>query len=188
VEEILRDSCGRLARSIELLSRVIQPPAPATLGPIAAQEAIGFIADLHRAGRFRTSLELVIQPSLPAAAGIAAHLEHALLNLLLNATAALQSRDRGNIRIAAAQEGDHVAIAVEDDGPGLAPEVAALLFERPAPARADDPLAGLGLLVAREVMRLSGGTLSYAPSNAPGTRFVIRLPVWRREALPRSAP
>jgi signal transduction histidine kinase len=188
VEAILRDSCRRLARSIEMLARVIRPSQPVGIGPVAVQEAIGFIADLHRAGRFRAGLELTIQPSLPAAAGIEAHLEHALLNLLLNATAAVQSRDHGIIRIAAAQEDDHIAVAVEDNGTGLAPQVAAGLFEQPAPARMNDPLAGFGLLVAREVMRLSGGTLTYEPSDAPGTRFVITLPVWCREPLPRSTP
>jgi signal transduction histidine kinase len=188
VEQILRDACGRLSRSIELLARVIQPSAPANIGPIAVQEAIDFIADLHRAGRFRAGVELTIQASLPAAAGIQEHLEHALLNLLLNATTVLQSREHGVIRIAAGRHRDHIAIAVEDDGPGLAPELAARLFEHPAPGQPNYPLAGIGLVVAREVMRLSGGTLTYASSDAPGARFVITVPIWRREALSHSPP
>ncbi|HEY7480799.1 MAG TPA: HAMP domain-containing sensor histidine kinase [Gemmatimonadales bacterium] len=187
VEEILRDSCRRLAHAIELLARVMQPAAPADIGPIAVQEAIGFIADLHRAARFRAALELSIQPSLPAAAGIGRHLEHALLNLLLNAMAALRSRDDGIIRMAAAQERGHLAITVADDGPGLPPAAAERLFQRLRP-RETDPLSGIGLLVAREVMRLSGGSLDHAPDTGPGARFVITLPIWRREALPRSAP
>jgi signal transduction histidine kinase len=186
VEEILRDSCGRLARSIELLARVMQPAAPADIGPIAVQESIGFIADLHRAARVQSALELSYQPSLPAAAGIGCHLEHALLNLLRNATAALRSRDHGVIRIAAGQERDQLAITVADNGPGLPPEVAARLFDLPR-APKTDPLSGTGLLVAREVMRLSGGTLAHAPGTGPGARFVITLPIWRREPLPGSA-
>jgi signal transduction histidine kinase len=186
VEEILRESCGRLAQSIELLARVMQPSPPTNVGPISVQEPIDFIAALHRAGPVRARLELSIQPSLPAAAGVERHLEHALLNLLLNASAALESRDDGVIRIAAGQDGDRIAILVADDGPGLPPDVAGRLFERPAQARRTDPLSGVGLLVAREVMRLSGGTLAYVPDTAPGARFVITLPIWRREALPHS--
>jgi signal transduction histidine kinase len=77
---------------------------------------------------------------------------------------------------------------VADDGPGLEPDVAAGLFERPAEAGETEPLSGTGLLVAREIMRLSGGTLDYAPDTALGARFVLSLPIWRREALPHSAP
>jgi hypothetical protein len=51
---------------------------------------------------------------------------------------------------------------------------------------APDALAEDPLLVASEVLRLSGGTLAYAGAGAyaldfeAGARFVITLPQWRR--------
>jgi C4-dicarboxylate-specific signal transduction histidine kinase len=166
VEAILRESCSRLGRSLDLLSRVLHTPAPAELGPISVREPIYFINDLHHAGRIRARLEVAIDPSLPAAAGIERHLEHALLNLVLNATDALESQEDGIIRITARNDGDRVEIVVADNGPGTAPAA----------------LAADGLLVAGEVLRLSGGTLAYAPGPEPGDRFVITLPQWRRPA------
>jgi len=169
VESILRQSCRHLGRSLDLLSRVLHPSAPAELGPISVREPIQFISDLHHAGRTRARLEVAIDPAVQAAAGIQQHLEHALLNLVLNATDALQSQEGGIIRMTARNVGDQIEIVVADNGPGRAP----------------DALAEDGLLVASEVLRLSGGTLAYAPDSGPGARFVISLPQWRRAAARR---
>ena len=169
VEAILRESCGHLGRLLDLLSRVLHPSPPAELGPISVREPIHFVNDLHHAGRNRARLEIAVDPAVQAATGIERHLEHALLNLVLNATHALQFQEGAIIRITARNEGDQVEIVVADNGPGMAP---------------DAPTTGAGLLVAGEVVRLSGGTLAYAPGPEPGARFVITLPQWRRTAPP----
>ena len=169
VESILRESCSHLGRSLDLLSRVLHPSPPAELGPISIREPLQFIGDLHHAGRNRARLEVAIDRSVQAAAGIQRHLEHALLNLVLNATDALQSQQGGIIRMTARNDDDQVEIVVADNGPGMAP----------------DALAGDALLVAGEVLRLSGGTLAYAPRSEPGARFVVTLPQWRRSAAQR---
>jgi len=169
VEAILRESSSHLGRSLDLLSRVLHPPPPAELGPISVRESIQFIADLHHAGRTSAKLEVAFDPSVQAAVGIERHLQHALLNLVLTATGALHSRDGGIIRITARNDGSQVEIVVADNGPGMAP----------------DALAGDALRVATEVLRLSGGSLAYAPAPESGARFVITLPQWRREAAPQ---
>jgi C4-dicarboxylate-specific signal transduction histidine kinase len=179
IEEILRESCGHLARSLDLHSRVIHPSSPADTGPISVREPLAFVAELHHAGRNRCRLELSAEPSLPAAAGIERHLEHALLNLVLNATDALEGREDGVIRIVARHDVDRIEIVVSDNGLGLAATDAGRLFESPFTTKAASHL-GSGLLVAREVLRLSGATLDYLPADGPGARFVITLPPWRQ--------
>jgi signal transduction histidine kinase len=169
VESILRESCRHLGRSLDLLSRVLHPTAPAELGPISVREPLRFISELHHAGRTRARLEVTVDPSVQAAAGIQRHLEHALLNLVLDATDALQSQEGGMIRMTARNDDDQVEIVVADNRPVMAP----------------DALAGDGLLVASEVLRLSGGTLAHAARSEPGARFVISLPQWRRAAAQR---
>jgi signal transduction histidine kinase len=171
LESILRESCGHLGRSLDLLSRVLHPFAPSELGPISVREPLQFISDLHRAGRTRARLEIAVDPSVQAAAGIPQHLEHALLNLVLHATDALQSQEGGIIRMTARNVGDQIEIVVAHNGPGTAP----------------DAFTGDGLLVASEVLRLSGGTLAHAPGTEPGARFVISLPRWRRAAAQRES-
>ncbi len=181
VEEILRDACGHLARSLDLLSRVVHPPPPAGLGPISVREPIAFIADLHRSGRTHVLLELEIDQALPAATGIGHHLEHALLNLLLHATDCLRQQDAGTVRIAARAQDDGLCITVGWNGPPVPPGLAAELFEMPATTQAEHPLA-VGLPVAHEVIRRSGGTLAYSADAGPS--FVVTLPRWIREHAP----
>jgi C4-dicarboxylate-specific signal transduction histidine kinase len=182
VEPILRESCSHLGRSLDLLSKVLHPSAPAELGPISVREPLHFIKELHHAGRARARLEVAVDPTVQAAAGIERHLEHALLNLVLNATDALQSQEGGLIRITARNEGDQVEIVVADNGPGVPPELAASLFGSAVISEAGTRHAGVGLLVASEVLRLSGGSLAYAPRPEPGARFIITLPQWQRAA------
>ncbi len=188
LEEILRESCGHLGRSLDLLSRVLSPQLPAAPGPISIREAVQFIGDLHHAGRVPTRLELAVDPTVQAATGIVRHLEHALLNLLLNAMEALQSRQGGLIRIAARSDGDTVEIVVTDNGPGVAPDLADRLFTSPLTTKPGPQLAGLGLLVASEVLRPTGGTVAYAPNSGPGARFVITLPRWTRPGTQADFP
>jgi two-component system C4-dicarboxylate transport sensor histidine kinase DctB len=183
LENILRESCSHIGRALELLTRVLNPPLPAAPGPISVREPLEFVGALHRAGRGPARLELVIDPAVQAAAGVERPLEHALLNLVLNSMEALRSRQDGLITITARSDGDTVVIAVADNGPGLPPEVAHRLFTTPLTTKPGQPLVGLGLLAANEVLRLSGGTLAYSPDSEPGARFVITLPRWVRPTV-----
>jgi C4-dicarboxylate-specific signal transduction histidine kinase len=184
LEEILRESCSHIGRSLDLLTRVLSPPAPGAPGPISVWEPLQFVGDLHHAGRAPARLELAIDPTVQAAAGIERHLEHAVLNLVLNATEALSSQQGGLISITARSNGDTVEIAVADNGPGVASDLTDRLFKSPLTTKLGAHLAGLGLLAASEVLRLSGGTLAYAPDSRPGARFVITLPQWVRAKAP----
>jgi C4-dicarboxylate-specific signal transduction histidine kinase len=181
LEGILREACANLARSLELLARVVHhPPSAGELGPISVGEPIAFIADLQRAGRTHARVELDVDPALPPAVGVVRHLEHALLNLVLYATEALRSRDAAVIRIKARREDDRVQIVLGWGAPPVPPEMEARLFELPAEVSPlEQPLA-IGLPIAREVVQLSGGTLTYSPDDGPGPCFLLSLPLWRR--------
>jgi two-component system sensor histidine kinase MtrB len=76
------------------------------------------------------------------------------------------------VEVVLAVVGDAVELAVTDDGPGVAPEQRAELFERRAPTARG---AGAGLYVARHVARAHGGDLVLADAGT-GARFLLRLP------------
>ena len=69
-----------------------------------------------------------------------------------------------------------VTLAVEDDGPGIAPELVDHLFERFV--RTDEPRggAGLGLSIARGIIGAHGGSLRAENRTQGGARFVVVLP------------
>jgi signal transduction histidine kinase len=68
---------------------------------------------------------------------------------------------------------DSLRFEVEDNGPGVAPELHASLFEPFVTGRADG--TGLGLAIAREMAEAHGGTLEWVCST-PGALFVLTLP------------
>jgi signal transduction histidine kinase len=138
--------------------------------------------DLHSqvaavAEAFRlTDADVVVAPFQPliyACRPVA--LKRAFRNLIENAV-----RYGGNARISAVTDQGTVTIAVEDDGPGLPPdqiEDAFQPFVRLEPSRSTETGGiGLGLAIARSVVKAHGGTVTLINRPEGGLRAEIRLP------------
>lgn len=89
-------------------------------------------------------------------------------NLLDNA--ARHARERVDIRVAA--DGPDVALSVEDDGAGVAPELRERVFERFVRGDDDERGSGLGLAICRAIARAHGGDVVLEERS----RFVARIP------------
>ena len=72
--------------------------------------------------------------------------------------------------------GDTVSIKVRDDGPGIAPDLAAHIFEPRARGNGRSTGAGLGLSIARGIVLAHDGEITLEDAGG-GTCFVVRLPV-----------
>lgn len=124
----------------------------------------------------RRAKALVEAPAgLPQALGDAHALKQVLLNLLLNAAHAVDGRG-GTIRVRLARAGARLHVEVQDDGPGIPPEVAARLFEPFCTTKPEGQGTGLGLYVSAEIVRRHGGRLAYAPVSGSGARFWFDVP------------
>jgi signal transduction histidine kinase len=133
-----------------------------------ADEAIARLARLRRDRRFETEHACTRLPLLADPVRIASLLE----NLLDNAIQATRPGGRIALRSFAAREAG-VAIEVEDDGHGIAPELGERIFE-PGVGRFRQGF-GLGLALCREVATAHGGSI--AIESAPGrTLFRVELP------------
>ncbi|MDE0146853.1 MAG: response regulator [Rhodospirillaceae bacterium] len=105
-----------------------------------------------------------------------------LNNLLSNA--AQHSPESAPIRVSAARDGVHVAVAVSDGGRGIAPERLPQLFRKYAGAAAGGERAiadtGLGLVICRGLVEAHGGRIRAESGGAgQGARFTFTLPVAR---------
>ena len=104
-------------------------------------------------------------------------LRQVVTNLLANAR--VHTPEGTSVVAALEQDGDDVVLTVEDDGPGIPPELAASLFERFV--RGDSSRSrragstGLGLAIVQAVTLAHRGTVSVA-SRPGATRFTVRLP------------
>jgi CheY-like chemotaxis protein len=111
-------------------------------------------------------------------------------NLLANAVKFTPAG--GTITVRTRQDGDVVAISVEDSGQGIDPEFLPHVFERfrqadPSPARQAGGL-GLGLAIVRYLVEAHGGTIAAdSAGRGRGSCFIVQLPRQAPLATPAAA-
>jgi signal transduction histidine kinase len=126
-----------------------------------------------RAVRVETEVKGAPRVGLPAQ-----RLTQVLLNMVMNAGAAIASgpKKEGRVTVRAQTQGDRVRIEIEDDGPGVAATVRDRLFEPFVTTKEVGEGTGLGLAVCRGLIESAGGEVSFDPSYAGGARFTVVLP------------
>src|SRR4051794_20395322 len=109
--------------------------------------------------------------------GVQDELHRLVLTLMENA---LRHTDPGTaVEASVERQNGHVVLAVEDDGPGIPPELHDKVFERFFRAHGDrSGSSGLGLSIVRAVAESHGGRVTLEPPlDGRGARFVVRFPV-----------
>jgi two-component system C4-dicarboxylate transport sensor histidine kinase DctB len=99
-------------------------------------------------------------------------LEQIVINLLQNALDALEGRTEPMMRISVVY-GDRVTVEIDDNGPGILPDISDQLFTPFVTGKPDG--LGLGLGIARDIAREFGGDLDRVASTLGGTAFRITL-------------
>jgi two-component system NtrC family sensor kinase len=189
--EAQRDFLERMRKETERIHTVVRdlldfarpegsglPEGSDAIGADVASVVGDVIALVRPQKPFRTvRIETDVPPSLRVK--LPAHrLTQVLLNLVLNAGAAVASGPRGSGRVAiAGREADgRVRIEVEDDGPGIAPEVLDRLFEPFVTTKEVGEGTGLGLAVCRGIVESAGGEVGVTAAAVSGARFFVVLP------------
>ncbi len=99
-------------------------------------------------------------------------LDEMLGNLLDNACKWAASR----VTVTSSEGEGRVVITVDDDGPGIAPELREAVLQRGVRADEAAPGSGIGLAIVRDLVELYGGTLSLGSAPAGGVRARLELP------------
>ena len=110
--------------------------------------------------------------------GDATSLRQVIDNLLGNVRS--HTPEGTTTRVSVEPDGAGAVVVVADDGPGMAPEQVAHVFERfyrsdPSRSRLHGG-AGLGLSIVSAIVAAHGGTVTAASSLGNGTTFTVRLP------------
>jgi signal transduction histidine kinase len=123
----------------------------------------------------RLRVELPPEPvSVHAAPG---PIELAVGNLIRNALEASPS-DHG-VRVRVMADGRWGVIVVEDDGPGVPPEILSRVFEPFVTTKTERGGTGLGLAITRDMISQLGGEVRLENREEGGTRATVRLQLWK---------
>jgi two-component system OmpR family sensor kinase len=161
----------RLVGDLLLLARADanrqQPHEPIDISRVLVEVAseLGPVGDGHH---------LTIDADDAMVDGARDELYRMTLNLMENAIR--HTPDGTHIRAQVTADNDEVVLMVQDDGPGVAPELRERIFERFVRGAGDrGSSSGLGLSIVRVVAEAHGGTVVFEDAD-PGARFVVRLP------------
>lgn len=143
---------------------------PVDLNPLL--ESVLRIAAPQLAPGIRLATNLAPLPLIQCAPQ---QLKQVFLNLILNASQAIQ--DRGFILVESERAGDSVVIRVLDNGTGIAADVIDRVFDPFFTTKPVGEGTGLGLSISYEIVRRHGGEIVAASSGKDGSCFEVRLPV-----------
>jgi len=124
----------------------------------------------------RVQVDLALAERLPPVEGLRVQLSQIVINLVVNACEALAGvTGERRITISTAARADSlVELAVCDTGPGLAPELAARVFEPFVTTKPDG--LGVGLAVCRSIAERHGGRLTAESRQSGGVCMRLTLP------------
>lgn len=160
----------------DILKDIINFSRPTTSTP--GEVDLGEVAT-RTTGLMRLALEkqgidvrLDLSPQAPMARGDPETLTQCLLNCLNNAMEAMA--DGGHIIVSTGMVDGRAALAVRDDGPGIAPEDLSQVFNPFFTTRAKR--AGLGLAMTKKILEDQGGAVELASELGCGTTVTLLLP------------
>ena len=141
----------------------------------ALAERIGALCREEAAAR-GIQVEVESVGSIPPVKADGVQIEQVLINLVANAIDAAAERPdgRGGVIVRVAANTSAIMIQVEDNGRGVAPELADNIFDAYQTTKPRG--MGLGLHLSRRIVERHAGRLWWEPIRTGGARFVVELP------------
>ncbi len=180
----LRQSVARVTRLANQLLALARAEASECLVAHAAPVELSALIDDMVEDWLRLAdergIDLGIEREAVSVEGDPTLLQELIANLVDNALK--YGRAGGSVTLCCASAGDEVLLEVSDDGPGIPQAVRERVFERFYRHAADGQLnaasgSGLGLSIAREIVRGHGGQIDIADGpDGRGTCVRVRLP------------
>ncbi len=187
LERVGRESL-RLRHIVEdllWLARFDSEPPPPGNEPVDVAAVAAACADRFSAVAQRSGIALLVGEEVQIPPWINAPPEWIdRLTAVLVDNACRYAGPGGTVRIEVTVEGNRVALAVDDSGPGIAPDERPKLFDRFHRATDEGNGAGLGLAIADSVVRATGGEWRVGQADLGGAHMEVR---WHRSPGARGA-
>ncbi len=121
-----------------------------------------------------------LDPKLPEIPGLESELGQVFLNLIVNASQAIEScgGEDGRIDVSTASDGGRVTVRVTDNGPGIPEAIRERIFDPFFTTRSVGKGSGQGLAIAYDIIvNKHQGALRVETEEGRGTSFIIELPI-----------
>ena len=177
LDNIIRD--GNRASDILVRIRAFAAKAPPFRSRLDVNEVIGEVVAIaaHELTRERVALRMQLSPGLPTVVADRIELQQVVLNLVINGIEALRGtfdRSRELTISTSLQDMSTIAVAVRDNGSGIAPADLDRMFEVFFTTKSHG--MGLGLAVCRRIIEAHGGKLAALQNPQCGLTLVFTLP------------
>ncbi len=183
-----RDFLVRMKKETERISTILRdlldfarpeenPDSSGQFAPADVRIVVDEVVALSKPQKNFREIDLKIEiENSPLVMMSTARLTQVLLNLMMNAAAALDGRKDPRIVARAKRDGENVRIEIEDNGPGVRDDVRDKIFEPFVTTKEVGQGTGLGLSVCRGLVEAANGTIDVDASFTGGARFVLILP------------
>lgn len=133
----------------------------------------------------RIRVATTFAPDLPEIRSDPRQLYEVFLNLMQNAVQAMTHVPGERLlTVSAAREGTCVVARIQDNGPGIAPEHRAGLFEPFFAAKQEEQGIGLGLWIVRSTLMMLKSEIACESEAGQGSTFIVHLPINAEESKP----
>jgi two-component system, cell cycle sensor histidine kinase and response regulator CckA len=142
---------------------------------------------LHEIKR-KAQLEKDFAPDLPVLRANPGKLQQVFINLLINATQAIEGKnpEENKIRVRTGRDAEGLFAEFTDNGKGIPEKVLPHIFEPFFTTKPVGVGTGLGLYICADIVRGYQGRLEVQSREGKGTTFTVRLPA--SEGRPEAAP
>lgn len=169
--------CGKIVQTFLAMARQKAPVRTRA----TVNELVNSALDLTGYGLRTAGIEVAkeLQPDLPAIEADADQLNQVIVNLLVNAQQALLESDGPRllkIRTSTDERRRSVRLQVEDNGPGVPPEIRRRIFDPFFTSKPQGEGTGIGLTLSLGIVEAHGGTIRLSDPPEGGACFTIELP------------
>ncbi|ROT31934.1 cell wall metabolism sensor histidine kinase WalK [Micromonospora sp. HM5-17] len=182
---------GKLVNELLELTRLQGAEPLPDPDPVAVDWVIAEVLDRTRTAATARGISIVVEGDRELTVyGSDSQIATAVSNLVENAIA--YSGEGTTVTLAVRRDGDHIEIAVTDQGIGIAPDDVNRIFERFY--RTDQARSrqtggtGLGLAIVKHIATNHGGRVEVSSTLGGGSTFTLRLPARPPDAFLPSAP
>lgn len=171
---VVAEQIDRVVAELRTILERARPPAPRQVVDVG--ELISRVAQVvqPRLDRQRVRLDVRVAPGCPPVEVSQTHIELTLLNIVTNSLDAMP--DGGELAIAATPSDGGVSLEIRDTGCGIPADLLPRIFDPWVTTKPSGRGTGLGLSVARDVIRAHGGTIVAQSRPGMGTTLTIELP------------